>query len=61
MLGGIFGGLGKHIDVDPNVLRLVWVVVTLLSVGFGIIVYGIAWIIIPESPDEPELQTGMSG
>jgi phage shock protein C len=61
MLGGIFGGLGEHIDVDPNVLRLVWVVASLISVGFGIIVYIFAWIIIPESPDESLLQTTTSG
>jgi len=57
MLGGICGGLGEHIDVDPTIIRLVWVVVTLLSLGTGIIVYLIAWIIIPESPDESTVQT----
>jgi phage shock protein PspC (stress-responsive transcriptional regulator) len=52
ILGGICGGLGEHLDVDPTIIRLVWVVVTLLSLGTGILVYGIAWIIVPESPDE---------
>jgi phage shock protein C len=57
MLGGVCGGLGEHIDVDPSIIRLVWVVVTLLSLGIGIIVYIVAWIIIPESPDESAVQT----
>jgi phage shock protein C len=52
MLGGVCGGLGEHIDVDPTIIRLVWVVVTLLSCGIGIIFYLIAWIIIPDSPEE---------
>jgi phage shock protein C len=52
MLGGVCGGLGEHIDVDPTIIRLVWAVVTVLSVGMGILIYLIAWILIPESPDE---------
>lgn len=57
MFGGICGGIGEHIDVDPTIIRLIWVVITILSLGTGIIVYLIAWIIIPEFPDEPSLQT----
>jgi len=57
MLGGICGGLGEHLDVDPSIIRLVWVVVTLLSLGTGIIVYLVAWIIIPQSPEESPEQT----
>ena len=52
MFGGICRGLGEHIEIDPTVIRLVRVVVTVLSVGFGIIVSLLAWIIIPESPEE---------
>lgn len=57
MLGGVCGGLGEHIDVDPTIIRLVWVVVTLLSCGIGILFYLIAWIIIPDTPKEPTVQT----
>jgi phage shock protein PspC (stress-responsive transcriptional regulator) len=48
MLGGVCGGLGKYFDIDPTVIRLFWIVVTVLSVGTGILVYLLAWIIIPE-------------
>ncbi|MDD1701130.1 MAG: PspC domain-containing protein [Methanoregula sp.] len=48
MLGGVCAGLGEYLDVDPMVIRLIWVVVTVLSVGTGIIIYILAWIIIPE-------------
>ena len=48
ILGGVCAGLGEHLDVDPTVIRLIWVVVTVLSFGTGIIVYILAWIIIPE-------------
>jgi phage shock protein C len=50
MLGGVCGGLGEHVDIDPTILRLIWAVITLLTIGTGILVYIIAWIIIPEEP-----------
>ncbi len=50
MLGGVCAGLGEHLDIDLSIIRLVWVAVTLLSLGTGIIVYILAWIIIPEKP-----------
>jgi phage shock protein PspC (stress-responsive transcriptional regulator) len=52
MLGGVCGGLGEHLDVDPIVIRLVWIVLTLFSLGIGIIAYIIAWIIVPEEEEE---------
>jgi phage shock protein C len=48
LLGGVCAGLGEHLDVDPTVIRLIWVVVSVLSIGTGIIIYILAWIIIPE-------------
>jgi phage shock protein PspC (stress-responsive transcriptional regulator) len=56
ILGGVCAGLGEHLDVDPTVIRLIWAVVTVLSLGTGIIVYIIAWIIIPE----PRQDNGIS-
>jgi phage shock protein C len=48
MLGGICAGLGEHFDIDPTVIRLVWVVITVISIGTGVLVYILAWILIPE-------------
>jgi phage shock protein PspC (stress-responsive transcriptional regulator) len=48
ILGGVCACLGEHLDIDPTVIRLIWAVVTVLSVGTGIIIYILAWIIIPE-------------
>jgi phage shock protein PspC (stress-responsive transcriptional regulator) len=56
MLGGVCGGLGEHLDVDPSIIRLIWVVVTAFSLGIGLIVYIAAWIIIPEEPKGPAAQ-----
>jgi len=50
MIAGICGGLGEYFEVDPTVVRIVYVLVSILSVAFpGILVYIILWIIIPEA------------
>ncbi len=51
ILGGICGGLSTYFDIDANLIRLIWVALTLLSIGFGVIVYIVAWILIPEEPE----------
>jgi len=33
ILGGVCAGLGEHLDVDPTVIRLIWAVVSVLSIG----------------------------
>ncbi len=60
MVAGICGGLAAHLEVDPSLIRLVWIVVTLISFGTGLIVYLAAWIIIPESPEESTQQTTLA-
>ena len=48
MIGGVCGGIAEYLNTDPTVVRLIWVLITLLSMGMGVIGYLIAWIIIPE-------------
>jgi len=49
VLAGVCSGLGKYLDVDPVIIRLIWAA-TILLAGAGIFLYIIAWIIIPEEP-----------
>ena len=48
VLDGVCGGIGEYFDVDPTLIRLLWVLITLFSLGAGVIAYIIACIIIPE-------------
>lgn len=48
VLAGVCGGIGKYFDIDPTIIRLLWVFFIFFSFGAAIIVYIIAWIIIPE-------------
>jgi phage shock protein C len=49
MLGGICGGLAEYFDVDPSVMRILAVISLFISGGMTILVYIVAWIIIPLS------------
>ncbi|WP_327677777.1 PspC domain-containing protein [Kitasatospora sp. NBC_00458] len=49
VVAGVCGGLGRHLDIDPVVFRVVTVVLC-LSGGLGLFLYGLAWLIIPTEP-----------
>lgn len=51
MIAGVCAGLAEYLDVDPVLVRLAMVLFTLAG-GSGIIIYVIAWIIMPERPEE---------
>ena len=46
MVGGVCAGIASHYDYDPTVVRVVFVVLSLLS-GFGILVYVAMWLLLP--------------
>lgn len=50
ILGGVCGGIAEYLDVDPVIIRLLWVVLTVAALGTGIILYILFWIIIPRNP-----------
>lgn len=49
MLGGVCGGLGEYFDIDPVIIRVLFVIAVLFG-GGGILAYIILWIVIPEKP-----------
>jgi phage shock protein PspC (stress-responsive transcriptional regulator) len=46
IIAGICGGIGKYFNIDPTLVRILWILF-LFAGGAGIIAYIIAWIIIP--------------
>jgi len=50
IIAGVCSGIGEYYGIDPVVIRLVWVILTLVSFGFGVLAYLIAWMIIPRNP-----------
>ena len=49
MLAGVAGGLAEYLDIDPVIVRLLFVIITLFGGGFvGILLYVVLWVIMPE-------------
>ena len=48
MIGGVCMGLGEYFDIDPVIMRVLFLVALFLGVGF--LLYIILWIIIPKDP-----------
>ena len=47
MIGGVCAGLAEYLDIDPTIVRIVWVLMVLFA-GFGILLYIILWLIMPK-------------
>jgi phage shock protein PspC (stress-responsive transcriptional regulator) len=60
MIGGVAGGLAEYFDIDSTIIRVLFVVLTLVG-GGGILAYIILWIVVPEKPYQiPNMSSGDS-
>ncbi len=48
MVCGVCGGLGEYVGIDPTVVRIIWLIASICSVGTGFVAYLIAAIVIPD-------------
>lgn len=49
MLGGVCGGIADSLGWSPFMVRVLYVLLSIVSVGFpGILVYIVLWIAVPE-------------
>ena len=46
-VAGVAGGLARHLDIDPLILRVAFVVLAFFG-GAGLILYGACWLLVPE-------------
>ncbi len=53
VIGGVAGGLGHYLGVDPVILRIAFVV--LLFTGPGFLLYIVGWIVMPLGDDAPRV------
>lgn len=50
MLGGVCAGLADYFNLDPTIMRLIFVLLALLG-GHGVLVYLILWLVVPIQPE----------
>lgn len=51
IFAGVIGGIGEYLDIDPVVLRIIWIIIVIFT-GFvpGIIAYIIGIFVVPPKP-----------
>jgi phage shock protein PspC (stress-responsive transcriptional regulator) len=49
MLGGVAGGVAEYFDIDPTLVRIIFIVALFFG-GGGFLAYIIMWIVVPEEP-----------
>ena len=50
VVAGVCGGIGKHFNIDPTIVRILWILFS-LAYGAGLLIYIICIFIIPEEPE----------
>lgn len=61
MIAGVCGGIAEYFNIDPTIIRIIWILFGFVTYGTGVIAYVIALIVIPEaSPSSFENQQGGS-
>jgi phage shock protein PspC (stress-responsive transcriptional regulator) len=54
-IGGVCGGLGVYVGINPNLLRLIWILLIPVA-GFGIWVYIVLWVLIPNAKTPADIK-----
>lgn len=47
-IAGVCGGMGEYFNIDPTVIRVLWVLSVFLH-GVGLLAYFVAWLVMPRS------------
>lgn len=49
-IAGVCGGLANYFDIDPTVVRVAYLLLTVFSAAFpGIVLYLILWAVLPKA------------
>jgi phage shock protein PspC (stress-responsive transcriptional regulator) len=60
MIGGVAGGLGRHLNIDPLAVRITFVILVFAG-GLGIVAYLLCLLFVPsDDPDAPPVQWGLA-
>lgn len=45
-IAGVCGGLGEYLDVDPTLIRLIFILLVIYA-GHGVLLYFVLWLLMP--------------
>lgn len=49
-LAGVAGGMAEYLDIDPTVVRILWILVAIASGGLVLLAYFVLALVIPQAP-----------
>lgn len=52
VIAGVCAGIGDYFDIDPVIVRIVFVLL-MIGMGVSLLVYFVFWVIIPIKPSNP--------
>jgi phage shock protein C len=55
MLGGVCGGIAQYFNLDPTVIRILFVLALFVTAGTMFIVYLVLLVVVPEEPVFPPM------
>jgi phage shock protein C len=50
VLCGVCGGVGNYLSIDSTIIRILWVLITVVNPVLGVLLYIISCVLIPEEP-----------
>jgi phage shock protein C len=59
MLAGVCGGIAEYFELDPTIIRVLFVLLSVFA-GGGILAYIILWLLIPQEPETSEPDEGVA-
>ncbi|MBI2022287.1 PspC domain-containing protein [Candidatus Daviesbacteria bacterium] len=54
IIAGVCGGLGEYFNIDPTIIRIIFVLMTVFG-GSGILIYIILWLVTPSESSGRDL------
>jgi phage shock protein C len=55
MVAGVCAGIGEYLGIDANVIRVIFGALTIFSAGAGVLVYLVAWAVVPEEGEKKSI------
>ena len=48
-IAGVCGGIAEYFGKDPTIIRIAYILLTIVTHGLGVIAYFVMWLVIPKS------------
>jgi phage shock protein PspC (stress-responsive transcriptional regulator) len=55
LVAGVCSGIAEYFAIDATVVRLIFLIIALITLGFGALLYLIAWIVMPEEGESASI------